>query len=50
MKDLLLLVNHRISALIQQLQPMRQMPQADVKLSLADLVDAKSVLMSDVMC
>ncbi|MDA7826023.1 polymer-forming cytoskeletal protein [Porticoccaceae bacterium] len=49
MKDLLLLVNHRISALIQQLQPMRQMPQADVKLSLVDLVDAKSVLMSDVM-
>ena len=49
MKDLLLLVNHRISALIQQLQLMRQTPQAEVKPSLADTVDAKSVLMADVM-
>lgn len=49
MKDLLLTVNHRISTLIQQLQRMRQTPQAEVKLSLVDLVDAKSVLMSDVM-
>jgi cytoskeletal protein CcmA (bactofilin family) len=49
MKDLILLVNHRISALIQQLQLMRQTPQAEVKPSLADTVDAKSVLMADVM-
>ena len=49
MNDLFRWVNHRISALIQRLQPMRQTPQAEVKPSLADTVDAQSVLMSDVM-
>ena len=49
MKDLFISMNHRVRALIRQVQLMRQPQRAEVKPSLAERLNPQSVLMSDVM-